>query len=77
MSKKLSFSSRPGVVGADLRSLWPGAHSRKSAGLGSGCKHVITVLTYPRENGGLPVRRSRRYDERVEQALLSFWKAAN
>jgi len=35
------------------------------------------VLNHPQVSQGHSVRRSRRYDERVEQALISLWKAAN
>ena len=40
-------------------------------------KHAITVLNHPPASEGHSIRRPRRYDERVEQALVSLWKVAN
>ena len=40
-------------------------------------KHAITVLEHPPASEGHSIRRPRRYDERVEQALVSLWKVAD
>ena len=41
-------------------------------------KHAITVLNHPAvETVSMPITRTRRYDERVQQALNQIWKVAN
>jgi len=47
------------------------------AAIGYSRKHAINVLIHPPASEGHSKQRLRRYDERVEQALVSLWKVAN
>ena len=47
------------------------------AATGYSRKHAINVLNHPPASEGHSIRRPRRYDARVEQALVSLWKVAN
>ena len=84
MSRKLSLKSRR-ELWAQTADPYGQVRGREKgqildqfvAATGYSRKHAITVLNHPQVSQGHSVRRSRRYDERVEQALISLWKAAN
>lgn len=84
MNRKLSLKSRRELL-AQTADRYGQVRGREKgqildqfvAATGYRRKHAITVLNHPQLSKGHSVRRSRRYDERVEQALVSLWKAAN
>lgn len=84
MSRKLSLSSRQELLSqtADRYGQVRGREKGQildqlMATTGYSRKHAITVLNHPTVSPGPSVRRRRRYDERVEQALVSLWKVAH
>lgn len=84
MSKKLSLKSRQELMAqtADRYGQVRGQEKTQIldefvAATGYSRKHAITVLNHPPASEGHSQRRPRRYDERVERALVSVWKAAN
>lgn len=50
---------------------------RFAAAAGYSRKHAIALLNHPPEAERPPRSRTKRYDDRVKQALTSLWKAAN
>ena len=84
MSKKLSLKSRQELL-AQMADRYGQVKGREKiqildqfvAATGYSRKHAINVLNHPPASEGHSIRRPRRYDERVEQALVSLWKVAN
>ena len=84
MSKKLSLKSRQELL-AQMADRYGQVRGREKiqildqfvAVTGYRRKHAINVLNHPPASEGHSIRRLRRYDERVEQALVSLWKVAN
>ena len=84
MNKKLSLSSRRELL-VRIADRYGHARGREKvqilnqfvAATGYSRKHAITVLNHPQAAEGRSVCRGCRYDERVQQALVSLWKAAN
>ena len=84
MSKKLSLKSRQELL-AQMADRYGQVKGREKiqildqlvAATGYGRKHAINVLNHPPASEGHSKQRLRRYDERVEQALVSLWKVAN
>jgi len=84
MSKKLSLKSRQELL-AQMADRYGQVRGREKiqtldqfvAATGYSRKHAINVLNHPPAGEGHSIRRLRRYDERVEQALVSLWEVAN
>lgn len=84
MGKKMSLELRRELV-ENVSELYREAGSRAKRQMldqfvnstGYSRKHAIVLLNRQGASNPSRIRRKRRYDERVQQALVSLWKAAN